>query len=87
MESMFTYELEYCDLHHALVEIRWLVFYDLYGNHFVRLHVLTLDHLAKRSLSQNIQNKVSVTNIRTQIANKVSGPHLCPSSVPNQSFT
>ena len=54
----FAYHLENGDLHHTLVKVRGLVFDDLDCDNLVRLHVLAFYDLAKRSLTQNIQNKV-----------------------------
>ena len=56
-----THKLEDGNLHHRLVEVRGLVFDDLDGDDFVRLHVLALDDLTKGPLTQNVKNEVSVT--------------------------
>ena len=38
------------DLHHTLIEIGWLIFYHFDGQDLIRLGVLALDNLSKRSL-------------------------------------
>lgn len=53
------YQLQYRDLHHTLIKVRWLVLDNLDGNNLVGLHVLALDDLAKRSLTENIQDEVT----------------------------
>jgi len=57
-----THQFKNCDFHHTLVEVRWFVFDDLYGNDFVRLHVLTFYDLPKRSLTEDVQNQVPSGN-------------------------
>lgn len=46
-----TYHLQQGDLHHALVEVSWLVLDNLHSNDFVRFDVLALDDLAKGALA------------------------------------
>ena len=52
--------LQDCNLHHALVEICGLVFDDLDGDNLVRPSVLALDDLAKRALTEHVEDEVSV---------------------------
>ena len=54
-----TYQLKDRDLHHTLVEVCWFIFYDLHGNNFVGLHVLTFHDLPEGALTENVQNQVS----------------------------
>ena len=56
-----THELEDGHFHHALVEVRRLVLHDLHRDDLVRLHILTLDHLTERALTQDVQNEVPKT--------------------------
>lgn len=51
---MKTHFLQDRDLHHALIEVSWLVFHHLDSYNLVRPHVLALDHLAERSLTKHI---------------------------------
>lgn len=46
-------------LHHRLVEVCRLVLDDFNRDNLMRFHVLAFDHLAKRALSQNVQDEVS----------------------------
>jgi hypothetical protein len=52
------YQFQNRDLHHALVKVRRLVLDDLDGHNLVGLHVLALDDLPKRSLTENVQDEV-----------------------------
>ena len=86
------HQLEDGDLHHALVEVRGLVFDDFDGNDVVRFEVLTLDDLAKGALAEHIQYQVPATDtISTRRKEKGKGTgrmtHLCVSSAPSQSLT
>jgi hypothetical protein len=56
---IFVQHLQYCDLHHTLVEISRLVFDNLDGNDFICPNILALDDLSEGSLPENIENKVS----------------------------
>lgn len=56
---MNTHQFQYRDLHHTLIEVCRFVFHHLDGHDLVRLHVLTFNDLAKRSLPQDIQDEVS----------------------------
>lgn len=53
------------DLHHGLVVVGGLVLDDLDGNDFVRLHVLALDDLSKGTLTEKVEDEVSVDSTRT----------------------
>jgi hypothetical protein len=76
------------DFHHTLIEISRLVFDHFDGHDLVRLHVLTLDHLAKGPLPQNVQNEVPTKSISgSHVKQRVRKAYLCPSSVPSQSLT
>ena len=76
------------DLHHALIEISRLVFDYFDGHDLVGLHVLTLDHLAKGPLAQNVQNEVPANSINgSHVKGRVRKAYLWPSSVPSQSLT
>lgn len=57
---MFTYQVQYRHFHHTLVEVCGPVLDDLDSDYFLCLQVLTFDNLAERSLTQHIQNEVSV---------------------------
>lgn len=54
------YQVQNRDLHHTLVEVGRAIFDNLDGNNFLGLEVLTFDNLAKGTLAQNVENKVSV---------------------------
>ena len=54
-----TYQFEYGHLHHTLIEIGRFILDHLDRNNFMCFHILTLDHLAKCPLAQNIKDQVS----------------------------
>lgn len=54
------YQFEDRHFHHTLIEVGGLVLDYLHGDNLMRLHILTLDNLAESTLSENIQDKVSV---------------------------
>ena len=58
MDMRSAYQFQYRDLHHTLIKVRWLVLDDLDSDDFVGLHVLALDYLPKRSLTENVQDEV-----------------------------
>ena len=60
---MSFYNFKYRDLHGALIKVGRFVFHNFDGDDFHCLHVLTLYHLGKGSLAENIQNKVLVALI------------------------
>jgi len=55
---IFVQHLQYCDLHHALIEVSRLVFDNLDGNDFMCPGILAFDDLPKGALTENIQNKI-----------------------------
>lgn len=59
------YQFQYRDLHHTLIKVRRFVLDNLDGNDLVGLHVLALDYLPERSLTENIQYKV--TTVREKL--------------------
>lgn len=61
--SMTPYQIQYRNLHHALVEVSRLVFDHFDCHDLLGLHILAFHYLAKGSLSQNIQDKVSVPSV------------------------
>lgn len=54
------YQVQYGNLHHALVEVCCSVLDHLDGHDLLRLQVLALDDLTKGTLTQNIEDEVSV---------------------------
>ena len=60
---IFVQHLQYCDLHHALVEISRLILDNLDSNDFICPNVLALDDLPEGSLTENIENKISKENL------------------------
>ena len=88
------YQLKYGHFHHTLIKVRWLVFDHLHRNNLVCFHILTFDYLPKRALAQNVKNQVSsaccqsIFKWKEKDERRCAGQtHLCPSSVPSQSFT
>lgn len=65
------YQIENRDLHHALVEIRRLVFDDLDGNNLLRLEVLALDDLAEGALAKDIEDQISVSKKARSLATSI----------------
>lgn len=61
-----TDEFENRHLHHRLLKVSRLVLDNLDGDDLMSLHVLTLDDLSKRSLSQHVQDQVPVLVFRTE---------------------
>ena len=57
-----TYQLEDSNFHGTLIEIRRLVLDHLDSNNLVRPDVLAFRDLPERSLSEDIENEVSVGN-------------------------
>lgn len=55
-----TYQIQYRDFHHALIEICRLVLDDLDSHHFLRLQILAFHHLAECTLAQHIENEIAV---------------------------
>jgi hypothetical protein len=58
--GLHIYQIKHRNFHHALVEVSRAVLDDLDGNNLLRLEVLAFDDLAKSTLAQHIENKVSV---------------------------
>ena len=54
-----TNQLQYCDLHHTLVEVRRFIFHHLDCHDLVCLHILAFYHLTKGSLAKNVEDEVS----------------------------
>lgn len=54
------YQVQNRDFHHTLVEVRCFILDNFDGNHFLGSQVLALHNLAKGSLTQNVQNEISV---------------------------
>jgi hypothetical protein len=89
------HELQNCDLHHALLKVRRLVLDYLDRDNLVCLHVLTLDDLTERSLTQDVENEVPAKRPRGS-ANQLPIPspfnikdsaHRSLSSGPSTSLT
>lgn len=57
----YTHQVQYRDLHHTLIEIGCPVLDHFDSHNFLRLEVLTLDNLTERSLSEYIENEVTVS--------------------------
>ncbi len=55
---MTKYQFQNGDFHHGLIKIRRLVLDDLDGTNALGLDVLALDHLAKRSLAEQIEDLI-----------------------------
>ena len=55
-----THQVKYRYFHHTLIEVCCAVLDHLDRHHLLRLQVLALDDLAKRSLAQHIENQVAV---------------------------
>lgn len=55
-----THQIEDRHLHHTLIEVCCPVFDDLDCDNLLRFQILTLDDLSKCSLSQHIQDQVSI---------------------------
>src|SRR5690606_16377186 len=55
-----SHQVQHRYFHHALVKVCRPVLDDLDGNNFLRPKVLTLDHLAERALTQNVQYEIAV---------------------------
>ena len=53
-------QIQHRDLHHTLIEVGSPVLDDLDGNDFLRLQILTLDHLSEGTLTKHIENEVPV---------------------------
>ena len=70
---IITHQVENRHFHHTLVEICGLILDDLDGNDLLRFKVLALDDLSKSSLTQHIQNKVSVSSLMVSIVWKRTG--------------
>jgi hypothetical protein len=48
--------------HHAFIEVSRSVLHHLDRNNFLGFQILTLDHLPKSSLTQDIQDQVAVSD-------------------------
>jgi hypothetical protein len=55
-----TYQVENGHFHHTLIEIGCAIFDDLDSYHFLGFEILTLDDLAESTLTQHIQDEISV---------------------------
>lgn len=53
-----TYEIQNGDFHFALIQVGRFVLDDFDSDDIMRPHVLALDNLSKRALTQNIKNEV-----------------------------
>lgn len=60
------YQFQYGDLHHTLIKVRWFVLDNLDGNDLIGFHILTLDYLAKRPLTENVQDEVTTVRQRLE---------------------
>lgn len=79
-----THQFKNSNFHHALVEISRLILDHFDRDDFMRLHVLTFDDLAERSLPEDVENEVpaewlvcnsfATNRIRTCVH------HLCPTN-------
>lgn len=54
------YQIKNRHFHHALVEVGCAILDDLDSYHLLSLKILTLDNLAEGTLSQNVQDEVSI---------------------------
>lgn len=54
------YQIKHRNFHHTLVEVGRAVLDDLDGDNLLRLEILAFDDLAKSTLAQHIENKVSI---------------------------
>lgn len=55
-----TYQVQNRDFHHTLVKICRFVLYDFDSNHFLGFQVLTFHDLAEGTLTQHIENQISI---------------------------
>jgi hypothetical protein len=55
-----TYQVENGHFHHTLIEIGCAIFDDFDSYHFLGFEILTLDDLAESTLTQHIQDEISV---------------------------
>lgn len=56
-----TYQVEDGNFHHTLVEIGGLIFHNFDRHNLLGLEVLTFDYLTKGSLTQNVENQITVS--------------------------
>lgn len=63
-EKTETYEIKDGNLHHALIEVGCPVFDDLDSHNFLGLKVLTLHDLSEGTLTENVQDEVSIPRPR-----------------------
>lgn len=55
-----TDQFENRDFHHTLLKVRRLVLDDLDCDDLMRVHILTLDDLSECTLTENIENQISI---------------------------
>lgn len=83
-----TYQLQYRNFHHTLVEVGWLILDNLDSHNLMSFHILTFDNLSESPLTEDIENEVPSSNgQRKDLEFQIALTYFCPSSLPNQSFT